>query len=197
MFYIFTILICMAVIVVCNAVWLPASLGFSVWRLILWTFICTISAIVIDGLSATIVRRLLPMKWFSVSKKGFVASKKECLFYEKIGIKKWKDKVIELGAFTSFRKNKIAEPNSVEYIERYIIEANFGIVCHIAGIIFGILAMFCCPMGLWISVGLPVVAVNIVLSALPTFILRYNLSKLHVLYKYNLKRQNKVKIDNA
>ncbi len=189
MFYIFTILFCMAIIVLCNATILPSALGFSIIELVLWTTVCTISVIIIDGIFATIVRRLLPLKWFSAEKKGFVAGKRERRFYEKIGIKKWKEKVIELGVFTSFRKNKIAEPNNVEYIRRYIIEANFGIVCHVAGIIFGVGAVFCCPKTLWFSVGVPVVAVNVVLSALPTFILRYNLTKLHVLYKYNMKRQ--------
>ena len=129
MFYIFTILFCMAIIVLCNAIALPPALGFSIIELVIWTTVCTISVIIIDGIFATIVRRLLPLKWFSTEKKGFVAGKRERRFYEKIGIKKWKEKVIELGVFTSFRKNKIAEPNNVEYIRRYIIEANFGIVC--------------------------------------------------------------------
>ena len=189
MFYVFTIIICMALIVCGNVMWFPKVLAFGTWDYVLWTSVCTLSVIVIDGIFATIVRRLLPSKWFSADKTAFKAGKKECRFYEKIGIKKWKDKVIELGAFTSFRKNKIYEPNSAEYIERYIIEANFGIVCHLAGIIFGFIAVFCCPKPLWLSIGLPVVLVNVVLSALPTFILRYNLPKLHVLYKFNLKKR--------
>ncbi len=192
MFYLFTILFCMAIIVLCNVIALPSTLGFTVLGLMLWTTVCTISVIVIDGIFATIVRRLLPHKWFSADKKGFMAGKRECRFYEKIGIKKWKEKVIELGVFTSFRKNKIAEPNNADYIKRYIIEANFGIICHMAGIIFGVGAVFCCPKTLWLSVGVPVVVVNVVLSALPTFILRYNLTKLHVLYKYNMKRRPKI-----
>ncbi len=191
MFYFFTILVCMLIIILLNAFLLPQGQIFALWEIAMWTAVCTLSVIAIDGIFAAIVRRLMPEEWFSVDKLRFKAEKKECLFYEKIGIKKWKEKVLELGSFTSFRKNKIAEPNSAEYIERYIIEANYGIVCHVAGIIFGVLAAFCCPMSLWLSVGVPVVIVNVVLSALPTFILRYNLPKLHVLYKYNLKRQNK------
>lgn len=193
MFYLFTIVLCMATIVVINAFVLPQGLVFTVWELSFWTVVCTIYVIVIDGIFATIVRRLLPSKWFSVQKKRFIAGRKECLFYEKIGIKKWKEKVLELGAFTSFRKNKIAEPNNAKYLERYIVEANFGIVCHLAGIVFGIGAIFCVPKSLWLSVGVPVVVVNTILSALPTFILRYNLPKLHTLYKFNLRKEEKMK----
>ncbi len=196
MFYLITILVCMVLIVLGNWLCLPEINDFALWDYALWTTVCTISVIAIDGIFATIVRRLLPERWFSVKCVGYKASKKECLFYEKIGIKKWKDKVIELGVFTSFRKNKIADPNSVEYIERYIIEANFGIVCHIAGIIFGVLAVFCCPMKLWLSVGVPVVFVNVILSTLPIFILRYNLPKLHVVYMFNLRKQEKIKVEN-
>ena len=188
MFYLFTILFCMALITVINFAF---SQDYTLLQFLLWTTICTVSVIAIDGIFAFVVRRLLPRKWFTVDKLNYVADKKESRFYEKIGIKKWKDKVLELGCFTSFRKNKISEPNSLEYIERYIVEANYGIVCHIAGILFGFICVFCCPMPLWLRVGLPVSIVNVVLSALPTFILRYNLSKLHVLYKFNLKRSEK------
>ena len=90
-----------------------------------------------------------------------------------------------------FRKNKIAEPNNNEYIARYIMEANYGIICHIACIIFGFLILFIYPK-YCLTIALPVAIVNLVLNALPTMILRYNLPKLHTIYKYNEKHPKKV-----
>ena len=147
----------------------------------------TIGAIVVDGIFATIVRWLLPKKWFTIDKKGFIAGKKECSFYEKIGIKKWKDLIIELGFFTNFRKNKIAEPNNNEYIERYITEANYGIIVHICCMIFGFLVILLYP-SLYLFVGIPVSVVNLVLNFMPVACLRYNLTKLHKIYRINEKR---------
>ena len=191
MFYIITILVCMTIIVLVNVFVLPSIANVMFYEIIFWTIMTTLSAITIDALFAIIVRKFFPEKWFTIEKKGFCASKKESRFYEKIGIKFWKDKVIELGCFANFRKNKIANPNDLAYIERYIIEANFGIVVHILGVIFGLATMFCCPISLWIRVGLPVTIVNTILNGLPILILRYNLPKLHTLYKFNLKKQQR------
>lgn len=189
MFYVITILVCMAIISLVNIFLFP--IDFRYYEIIFWVVVTTISAIAIDGILAAIVRKLFPEKWFAVEKKGFCATKKESKFYERIGIKKWKDKVIELGMFANFRKNKISKPNDIEYIERYILEANYGVVVHILGVTFGIATMFCCPKLLWLRVGLPVMIVNTVLNGLPIFILRYNLPKLHTLRKFNLKKQSK------
>lgn len=196
MWYYIIIAICMAGIATGNVLFLP-DLGYDWFQISVWTVVCTLSAIALDGVIAAAVRRLLPKKWFAIDKKIFCSKKKESRFYEKIGIKAWKDKVLELGVFTSFRKNQISEPYNNEYISRYIVEANYGVVCHLADILLaGPLTVFCCPMNLWLTVGLPVACVNVVLSVLPVFILRYNLPKLHTLYKYNQKRST-VKQDQA
>lgn len=188
MLYAIIIIVSMAIISLLNIIFSAPVFGISPAYIICAVTISTAAEIVIDGFFAFIVRWLLPETWFSVEKYGFSASKKECRFYEKIGIKKWKDKVIELGCFTKFRKNKIAEPNNAEYIKRYIVEANYGIACHSAIIIFSILVIFVYPLKYWYCFGLPVAIVSIFLNLLPLFILRYNLPKLHALYKFNLKR---------
>lgn len=193
MLYAILILGSMAIIALINIFTVANIYNYAFWEIIIWTCVCTVCVILIDGLSAAIVRRLLPEKWFKGLFKGFAAGKKECRFYEKIGIKKWKDKVLELGAFTNLNKSKIEDPTNNEYVLRYITEANYGVICHLAGILLSVGAAFCCPKNLWLSVGLPVSFVSIVLSALPTFILRYNLPKLHNLYIFNEKRNRKLK----
>ncbi len=187
MLYIMTIIVCMAIISLVNALCGVTSWWHSIAVVVSYT----VAVIIVDGVFCTIVRRCLPNKWFTPDVKFFHVNKKECKFYEKLGIKKWKDKVIELGMFTSFRKNKIAEPNNNEYIARYILEANYGIICHFACIVFGFLIMFIYKKYCW-SIAFPVAMVNLVLNTLPTMILRYNLPKLHTIYKYNQKHPKKI-----
>ena len=73
----------------------------------------------IDALLATLIRKL-PEKWFDSNNKYFDERKGERKFFESLGIKKWKDKIPELGGFTNFHKDKIYEPNSIEFYERFI-----------------------------------------------------------------------------
>ena len=187
MVYVSVILIASVIIGVTNGLFALPAFGDNVWNIVLCVTVSVVGAIFIDSVFATVIRWILPKKWFSIDKKRFAAGKRERRFYEKIGIKKWKDKVIELGAFTGFRKNKIADPANNLYIARYILEANYGIAVHIACIFCGYLVCFIFPAH-WYSVGLPVGFVNMVLNALPLMILRYNLPKLHTLYRLNARR---------
>lgn len=187
--YITTILISMALICVVDYFAFMSVYDLTLGYIILAVVISTVSIIIIDLIFALIVRRFLPYKWFSEDKKWYLATRRESRFYEKLGIKNWKDKVIELGALSGFRKNKISEPSNPIYIKRYIVEANFGIVVHIADIIFGFLVILIYPLQYWYFIGLPVALVNVVLNLLPMFILRYNLPKLHKLYALTKKRQ--------
>ena len=187
MIYLFSILLAAIAIGVINYFFNFAAFDFNAWNIVLCVVVSVVAAIAIDGFFATLVRWVCPKKWFSADKEFFAAKKKECRFYEKIGIKKWKDKVIELGFFTGFRKNKIADPNNNEYVGRYIVEANYGVMVHIACMIFGYLVCLVFPAH-WYSIGLPVGFVGMVLNALSFMILRYNLPKLRTLYRINAKR---------
>ena len=186
MFYLIVILSASCLLGAINYIFVDIAL----WQTVFYISVSVIAAIAIDGLFAAIVRWLLPEKWFSVDRKCWAAGRKECRFYEKIGIKKWKDKVIELGMFTGFRKNKIADPNNNAYVARYITEANYGVGCHITGLFCGYLVCLIFPE-YWFSVGLPIGFVNMILNGLSLMILRYNLPKLQTLYRINSKREKR------
>lgn len=187
--YFISIILFVLLIASFNAVLSILKISSEAWFFYyIWSFLVTVFVIAIDGIFATVVRWLLPEKMFAIDKKSFVGKKKECFFYEKIGIKSWKDKVLELGSVTSFRKNKISDPKNNEWVSRYILEANYGVAVHLCGMLFGFLAMFCCPKSFRLCVGLPICVVNLFYNFLSFAILRYNLPKLHVLYKYNKKR---------
>ena len=179
--YISVILISMTIIALCNIFLGTATFGYFAGFVVLAVVLSTIFEIAVDGLFAFIVNKL-PNKWFSPDKKFFFVSKRKQIFYEKLGIKKWKDKVLELGVLGGFRKNKIQDPKSAEYFETFLIECNKGVTCHRLGYIFGFLDIFIFPLQYALVIGLPVAVVNLFLSVLPTMVLQYNTPKLMAVY---------------
>lgn len=162
--------------------------------IVIATILFTIASVIIDGLVALVIRKL-PSSLINGDSKFFNVSKKELRFYEKIGIKKWKEKVPELGGFTSFHKNKISDPHNSEYLERFVLEVNYGILIHFVSIFTSFLIIFIdykmfLGSNVWLTIGLPVSIINAILIGLPTCILRYNLPRLKMLIKIN-KRGNK------
>ena len=157
---------------------------------LLWLSIDTVTGVIAviawDGLMAFIIRRALPMSWFFPGKKIFQVSKKEKKFYQSIKIKLWKDKIPELGGFTSFHKNELSSSNDVEYLKRFIIESNYGVIIHIENALLGFL-IFLIPMCSTPSIWIPIFAVNFVLSMLPVFVLRYVTHTLNRLYEKQIK----------
>ena len=160
-----------------------------------FTWIGVVLSIVIDGAVCGIARAM-PKKFAQHDKKIFTVSLKEKKFYEKLKIRKWKEKIPEIGHFTGFRKNKVAEPKNPEYVARFLLECRYGEMGHFLDCIFGFLVMIpfpFLPLGWW-TISLPVCIVNICLSIPTIFVLRYNSYKLEILYKSNLK---KIKTEEA
>lgn len=184
------ILIAIALLIGGNALFAMPAFGFGIGYVV-WSVVLTVvGAIAVDGIFAAIIRRL-PEKWFAHDKKFFNVSAKEKKFYEKMKIRKWKDKVPELGQFTNFRKNKIADPHSNEYLERYMLEAAYGEIIHLAGVFGGFLVIFLRPLRYWLCFGLPVAIINVFMN-LPSYsILRYNFYKLKILYASNARRKER------
>ena len=154
-----------------------------------FTALAVVIVILIDGLVATACR-LLPAKCANHEKRIYTVSAKEKKFYEKLKIRKWKDKIPEIGHFTGFRKNKIADPKSVEYLDRFLLEACYGELGHFLSIFLGFLLLLFFPLTpLWWAISVPVAIINGLLNLPSLFILRYNSYKLEILRKSNLKKQ--------
>ena len=116
----------------------------------------------------------------------FTVSAKERKFYTKLKIKKWKDLVPELGLFTGFSKSEIKDSDDPEYLGRFLIESNYGVIIHIANAVLGFVIAFipiCSSPSIWI----PIYVVNFVLSILPVAILRYTSHTLAKLYQRSKK----------
>lgn len=186
--YLLIIGISMAIICTVNILFNQFSFEyFEIWTVLAVT-IGVIFEIAIDGVFATIIQAL-PQKWFSKDKKCFKVSKKERNFYEKLSIKKWKDKVVELGGLGGFRKNKVKEKDNPEYINLFLVNSNKGIVIHIIGIIVGFLVIFVLPLKYALWIGLPIAIVNAFLNFLPIMVLRYNTPRLMVAYERALRTE--------
>ena len=184
------IFVCVCLLTGVNAVFAAPRFGVSFWFILGAVLINVVAVIAVDGLFAFLIRRL-PEKWFGHERRFFQVSAKEKKFYEKLKIRKWKDKVPELGQFTNFHKNKVAEPRNNVYLERYMLEAAYGEVIHLAGCFLGFVIIFFYPLKYWLCFGFPVAVINLIMNILPYFILRYNFYKMKVLYRSNQRKQRR------
>ena len=187
MFYIVAVALSIVVIAASNVVFIPMFTSNDVMMAILSVSVGAAVAFLIDALSALIIRRLTPERWYLPQVKLFRVSKAERNFYNKLKIKYWKDLVPELGGFTDFHKDNLKSQSDTEYLKRFIIEANYGVVIHIFNAILGFLVLFiplCASPSIWI----PVFAVNFILSILPVFILRHTSYTLLRLYQRSLNK---------
>lgn len=150
----------------------------------------TVAVIAIDGVFAFIIRRL-PGKWFSHESALCSVSHAESDLYRRLGVRKWRDKIPELGMFTGFHKDHIYEPANNEYLKRFILEANYGAVIHFVCVPVGFLILLTVSPSEALMCGIPVALVNAVLNLMPAFVLRYNVPKLISLMKLNARRQAK------
>lgn len=153
--------------------------GFTTLEVIISTLVMIPALIAVDGFFAFVVRRM-PEKWFCRGVKFHAVPKIEYKFYEKLGIKHWKDYVLELGTFTSFSKKHLSDPDDPAYLERFILEANYGAVGHIVGAFGAAIVIFCYPnwQKYFLGITLPCFCINFVCSMLPYMVLRYNIPRL-------------------
>lgn len=150
--------------------------------IILSVIICTALQFGLDGLIAIIINKL-PDRYFGADDPRFRVSKWEKRLYKTLKVRNWKDSVWELGGLGGFSKKHLTNPESPEYIERFIIECNKGVLTHRLSYPIGFLPMVLFPNICAVTVALPVAAVNLFLNILPTLALRYNTPKLQLLLK--------------
>lgn len=188
--YLSIIFACMIIISLFNLLFGCDIYGFSPLYAWLGVVIGTLFMIVIDAIIATITV-ILPKSWFSPYRKIFTVFPKERAFYEKIKIRKWKDKVF---ASIGWDKRQVKDTNDNEYLFRFLTETCIAEFMHVISIFVGFLLIFVFPLEYIWCFGFPIALVNAFLQLLPVFIQRYNRPKLLKLYEYNKKiaeRKNK------
>ena len=184
----YSVIILAAVAVVSVFGWIV--LPFTYLEALFFTACATAAVVVLDALTASLSRSL-PKKCVPEGAKIFKVGAKEKRFYERLKIRKWKDKVPEIGHFTGFRKNKIDAPKDPKYIDRFLLECRYGEVGHFFSCIVGFLIVIPLPFlpAYWWALALPVAIVNAAMNLPSLFILRYNSYKLVILQKSLQKKE--------
>lgn len=152
--------------------------------------------VLVPSLIPAILIRLLPKKWFNPDNNIYNVNKKESNFLIKLGIKKWKDKVPELGKLVNFKKDKIYDVNNPKYLEKFLIETCYAETLHILCIVTALVAMFFMPNGCFWNIAFPIAIVYSVYNIPSILIQRFNRPRLKVQLKY-LTKKNKNDIINA
>jgi hypothetical protein len=176
--YLSTIGIAMLLISVFNILCGTAAV-YDIIGAVVW---CTALQFALDGLIAILINKM-PDRWFGIDNPLYHVSEAEKKLYNKLKVRRWKDKVWELGGLGGFSKKRIQAPNDTAYVEKFIIECNKGVLTHRLSYPIGFLAMLTVPGVCAISIALPVAIVNVFLNILPTLALRYNTPKLHAMLK--------------
>lgn len=145
----------------------------------------------ISGLIATFVCKILPDKWFGNNVKIFNVSKIEYNFYVNVlKVKKWKDRVLELGQLNGFKKDKLDNEFDVKYLNKFVVECNCGFVGHLFSIILGSFVIFWYPSAIKLTMGLPTIIINFIINYMSVVILRFNIPRLKTAIKF-AERKNK------
>ena len=142
--------------------------------------------------------KFIKRSWFDPNKKMFHVFKFEKKWYELIRVKKWKDKIPELGqALIGFDKSKIQDPKDPKYLLMYLNENCRGDFDHLFCILWGwfslFIVYFVVPFPYGLTVGIPVAVISCTIHYLSLAILRYVRPKFLNLYNHQIKRQQKEK----
>lgn len=167
--------------------------GVSESRIFAITIISLLVLVVIDAICALFVRYCLPKKVFNPFLKAYKIGKNERKFYERIGIKKWKDRIPEAGQlFANFSKTEISDMTNNQYVHKFLTETIYAELMHWLSAILSFLIIFI-DLSIALYVALPLVVGNMILNIMPILVQRYNRPKLMVLYERNKRNELKKK----
>lgn len=184
------------IIVISGNIFYVQTINTPIGTMLLWLLI----AIAICGISSaiiTIMTRIVPDKWFSPFRRRYKVFPKEKNIYIKLNIKKWKDRIPELGKLSGFAKNKCSEPNNPQYLFKFLTETCIAETLHLLSAIFGILVLIILPKQFFFTISLPVFLLNAFLHTMPILVQRYIRPKLMKMYQRieKLQSQNEIEED--
>ena len=156
------------------------------WQTFLYCLLALAMVILPCIVYVTIIE-FLPQKLFNPQKRIFKTSKWETKFYEKIGIKKWKENIpVIKSVHSKFDKTQIADPKNAEYLYLFLTENCKAGLGHGVSMLWGYLSvfvlMFILPITFIFSAWLPVAIVSGFVHFLSFAIQRYLRPRLFKLY---------------
>ncbi len=159
------------------------QIGEMFLYLLLAIAICGIVSVIV-----TITTRVLPDKVFNPYRR-FKVYPKENRLYTKLKVKKWKDKIPELGKLGGFAKNHINEPNNPQYIFRFLTETCIAETLHFYSIILSGLVFLFIPNQYLFTISIPVFIINGTLHLLPVLLQRYIRPKFIKIYQHLIEKE--------
>ena len=117
----------------------------AAWHYVIIAIIwCVALQFALDGLIAIVINKI-PNSWFGVENRLYNVTNREREIYKRLRVRLWKDRIWELGGLGGFSKKELKEPGNPEYIERFIIECNKGVMTHSISYPVGFLALLTLP----------------------------------------------------
>lgn len=160
-------------------------LYYSSITMALWTVLALAEVCAVDGLLAWIIHSI-PEERINPFAPMYEVSTKERKFYEKLGVRKWKDSIPESGKqLCNFAKDKVEKPEDNIYLLKFLRETCYAETMHVLSFFLQFLLLLLPYIRL--SVILPVLLVNGFLQLLPVIVQRYNRHRMVKLYRYNEK----------
>ncbi len=115
--------------------------------------------------------------------------------YLKLGVRKWKDKIPELGKlFAGFDKSQIGDKSNNDHVLYFISQTITAEYIHSFSAVLGLLAIFAC-LQTWHIVGIPLLLANTIINVMPVMVQRYNRPKLMKLYLRNCNNQKQKQVE--
>lgn len=140
----------------------------------------------------SLIVRAMPRRWLDGRKKIFAVRPFENKLYAGLGIKKWKDRVPELGSLAGFRKDKISALDK-EYIAMFLSETCYAEVMHIFMLLVCFVDVLINPLEFALTFTFPLATIGACMNFPPILIQRYNRQKLLRLYQSIIKKEEMTK----
>lgn len=185
LFLVFSVLLTFAI----NGVYGSVTNEFTIWYALLGAVGNTVIIFCLDVVISFIIHKL-PPKWFNPNLKIFKVFKKEKRILEKIGVRKWKDLVPDMGCLCDFKKGKV-ESDDLNYLYKFLEESCYAEAIHIGMILCGFISIIIWPIDEVWNFTFPLAMVNLCLNLPPVLIQRYNRPRLLNLYNFKKRNENK------
>lgn len=189
--YVYALCISLLVLFAVNAsLSLSGVCSFGVWYAFYIMILGTVVLFLIDTIVALVVQRL-PQKWINPYFWGYKIFRFERKVYEFFGIRRWKDKIPEMGgALKKFSKSHL-QNHTPQYVYHFITETIYGEMSHTYSIIAGAFIFLILPHYI-LNFALPLFLINFVLNLLPAMVQRYTRPKLIKMYQRMLDQTQKM-----
>lgn len=185
----FTMFITTALAIITSVVFNTVSL----WHALI-PMAVNIYVLLLLGVVSLLMRLIIPTNFWIKKRKCFKVWRKEKTFYDRIKIKKWKDKIPEMGKIAGFPKDSIRSMDC-SYLQKFIAETCFAEWMHFIVGVVGFTALCFCPIHDYVFV-VPILIVNFILHLLPCMIQRYNRLRLtEVVNRLSCKNRTEVASD--